>query len=331
MQAQIIESFGDSSVFTFVDLPIPEIKPGHLLIKVHATSVNPIDCKIRSGVVSALAPEFPAVLHGDVAGVVEAVGAAVTYFEKGDQVYGCAGGVKGLGGALAEWMLVDAQLIAHKPKSLSMQEAAALPLVSITAWEALFEKAKLKKDMNILIHGGVGGVGHIATQLAKWCGAKVYVTVRKKADFPIVQSFGADAIINVQEENVEQYKSRLTEGRGFDIIFDTVGGATLDQSFIAAAFNGTIVTIAARSTHDLTLMHSKGLSLRCINMLLPLLMNQQRARYGEILENITKIVDAGKLKPLIDPHHFTLKEIAQAHQLLESGQAHGKIIVSVGQ
>jgi NADPH2:quinone reductase len=329
MKAQVINSFGEPSVFTMIDIPIPEVKAGHVLIKVHATSVNPIDCKVRSGAVSAIAPEFPAILQGDVAGTVVSVGNEVTLFKKEDEVYGCAGGFRGLGGALAEYMLVDAKLIAKKPKSLSMLEASALPLVSITAWRALFEKAKLTNGMNVLIHGGVGGVGHIAVQLAKWCGAKVYTTVRSNNDFPIVKSFGADEIINIENEEVETYKLRLTDNVGFETIFDTVGGSNLDKSFLAAALNGTIVTIAARSTHDLSPLHSKGLSLHCVLMLLPLLNNQGREEYGKILEKIAQIVDEEKLKPLIDSHQFKLEEVAKAHELLESGRAKGKIVISL--
>jgi len=329
MKAQIINAFGDPSVFNLTELPIPQLTPGHVLIKVQATSVNPIDCKVRSGAVPAIAPEFPAILHGDVCGVIEEVGDGIIDFKKGDEVYGCAGGFRGLGGALAEFILADAKLIAKKPKSLSMQETAALPLVSITAWIALFEKAKLENGMNILIHGGAGGVGHIAVQLAKWWGAKVFTTVRSVEDASIVESFGADEIINTQTEDVEKYKKRLTNDSGFEIIFDTVGGANLDKSFAAAAFNGTIVTTAARSMHDLTPMHNKGLSLHCIFMLLPLLNNQHREHYGKILEKVAKIVDAEKLKPLIDPHQFTLEETAKAHELLESGKAKGKVVISV--
>lgn len=329
MKAQIINSFGHPSVFTMVDLPIPKIKPGHVLIKVIATSVNPIDCKVRSGAVASIAPEFPAILHGDVAGVVEEVGEGVTQFKKGDEIYGCAGGFRGLSGALAEYMLVDAKLIAKKPKSLSMLEAAALPLVSITAWMALFEKAKLISGMDVLVHGGVGGVGHIAVQLAKWCGAKVFTTVRNNEDFVIVKSFGADEVINVQEDDVAEYKKRLTSDQGFAVIFDTVGGANLANSFEAAAVNATVVTIAARSTNDLTPMHNKGLSLHCVLMLLPLLTNQHREHYSKILKQIANIVDEGKLKPSIDPHRFTLEHVAKAHELLESGHAKGKIVISV--
>src|SRR5665213_1799094 len=140
MKAQVITQFGDPSVFVEKEVPKPSIQPGHVLIRVKATSVNPVDYKIRAGKALPIAPVLPAILHGDVAGVIEEVGEGVKGFKIGDEVFGCAGGVKGLGGALAEFMLADARLIAHKPTTLSMAEAAALPLVSITAWEALFEK-----------------------------------------------------------------------------------------------------------------------------------------------------------------------------------------------
>lgn len=329
MKAQIINQFGGPSVFQITDIPKPTLKSGHVMVKVCATSVNQIDCKIRSGLVPVIAPDLPAVLQGDVAGVVDSVADDVTFFTKGDEVYGCAGGVKGSGGALAEYMLVDAKLIAKKPQSLSMLEAAALPLVSITAWEALFIKAKLTAKNNILIHGGVGGVGHVAVQLAKWCGAKVSSTVLKKEDYPLVTAFGASEVINAKEESVEQYLERLTKNQGFDIVFDTVGGQNLDKSLIAAAANGSVVTTSARSTHDLTPMHSKALSLHVVFMLLPLLKNQNREAHGTILSQIANIVDEGKLKPLVDPHSFTLESISDAHAFLESGKAQGKVVVSI--
>jgi NADPH2:quinone reductase len=329
MRAQIIQQFGPPSEFQLVDIAKPTLKPGHVLIRVHATSVNQIDCKIRGGVVTAIAPEFPAVLHGDVAGVIDSVAPDVSQFKVGDEVYGCAGGLRGSGGALAEFMLADASLIAKKPASLSMLEAAALPLVAITAWEALFVKTKLTGQQTILIHGGVGGVGHIAVQLAKWCGAKVCATVRSADDFAAASAFGADEVINFSEESVETYVARLTEGRGFDVVFDTVGGPNLDKSLQAAAINGTVVATAARSTHDLSPMHAKSLTLSVVFMLIPILKNTGRAAHGEILTQIAKLVDEGKLKPLIDPHRFTLDTIADAHALLESGKAHGKVVVSV--
>lgn len=329
MKAQVIKQFGDPSVFELMDVPLPTLKPGQVLIKVAATSINQIDCKIRSGAVPALSPEFPAVLNGDVAGVITAVAPDVQNVKIGDEVYGCAGGLRGTPGALAEFMLADSKLIAKKPTSLSMAEAAALPLVTITAWEALFKKAKLTANKNILIHGGVGGVGHIAVQLAKWCGANVYATVLKNEDFSLAKSLGADEIINAKEEEVEKYVARLTQGKGFDVVFDTIGGSNLDRSLFAAAMNGCVVTTVARSTHDLTPMHNKGLSLHVVFMLLPILTGIGREEHGEILSKVAEIVNQGKLKPLIDPHQFTLEQISDAHRLLESGKARGKVVLSI--
>lgn len=235
MKAQVIKKFGDPSVFEYSEVPKPTLKPGHVIVKVYATCVNPIDCKIRSGAVKAIAPDFPAILHGDVAGVIDAVAEDIKHFKIGDEVYGFAGGFKNSAGALAEFMLVDEKSIAKKPRSLTMVESAALPLVSITAWEALFTKANLVKTNHILIHGGVGGVGHIAVQLGKWTGAQVSATVRKPEDFSVVKSFGATEVINAKEEDVEKYVARLTHNQGFDIVFDTVGGLNLDKSLRAAA------------------------------------------------------------------------------------------------
>lgn len=328
MKAQVIQTFGNPSVFQIQDLPTPEVIPGHVLIQVKATSVNPIDTKVRSGFVPAVAPEFPAVLHGDVAGVVCAVGEGVSKFQVGDEVYGCAGGFKGTtGGALAEYMMADADLLAHKPKNLSMEEAAAIPLVAITAWEALFNRGKLAPGQNILIHAATGGVGHVAIQLAKWAGVKVYSTASSKEKLEIGARLGADVTINYLEESVQDYVQKYTNGKGFDIVFDTVGGENLDRSFEAAALHGTVLAIAARSIHDLSPLHSKGLSLHVTFMLLKILNKESRKEYGEILEKITNIIEDGKLRPLLDPNIFTFDEVSKAHEHLESGKAIGKIVL----
>lgn len=331
MKAQVINSFGPPSVFELKDISTPTLQPGHVLIKVFATSVNQIDCKIRSGAVSAIAPAFPAVLHGDVAGVIIEVADDVKHFKKGDEVFGCAGGLLGTPGALSEFMLADAKLIAKKPQSLSMLEAAALPLVSITAWEALFQKANLKSNMNILIHGGVGGVGHIAVQLAKWTGANISTTVLKNEDFALAKKLGATEVINAKDEPVETYLKRITNNKGFDVVFDTVGGPNLDKSLQAAAINGHVVTTAARSTHDLSPMHNKALNLHVVFMLLPILNNQHRDNHGKILTEIAKIAEGGNLKPLIDSNQFTFKTVADAHQFLESGKAQGKVVIKIAE
>lgn len=329
MKAQIIERFGDPTVFQLKEIPKPSLLPGHVLIQVKATSVNPIDTRIRQGLVTQLAPEFPAVLHGDVAGIIAEVAKDVKNFKPGDEVYGLAGGFKGTGGALAEFMLADAKLLAKKPKSISMTEAAALPLVTITAWEGLFDKIKLQKNHKILIHGGTGGVGHIAVQLAKWRGATVYTTVGNINDANIVKALGADHVINYKEEPVADYIANYTDGNGFECIFDTVGGTNLINSFTAAAPNAVIATTNARVQCDLQLLHQKGLGLFGIFMLMPLISNKNREHYAHILTEISQIIDQGKLKPLIDPHLFSLDQITAAHVLLESGEAKGKVVITI--
>ncbi|CAH0345417.1 zinc-dependent alcohol dehydrogenase family protein [Bacillus sp. CECT 9360] len=328
MKAQIIQSFGDPSVFKLKEISKPEVKPGHVLIEVKATSVNPIDTKVRSGAVPAVAPEFPAVIQGDVAGIVAELGEGVTGFKPGDEVFGCAGGFKGTGGALAEFMLADAQLLAHKPKNLTMEEAAALPLVSITAWEALFERGNLKAGQDILVHAATGGVGHIAIQLAKWAGANVYTTASSQEKLDIAKRLGADEAINYREEAVQDYVQTYTNGKGFEIVFDTVGGENLDRSFEAAAMHGTVLAIAARSTHDLSPLHAKGLSLHVTFMLLKIINADERKNHGEILKKVAQVVEEGKLRPVVDSTHFTFDEVSKAHEYLESGKAIGKVVLT---
>jgi NADPH2:quinone reductase len=327
MKAQVINRFGPSSVFEPAELPRPAPGPGEVLIRVAASSVNPVDCKIRSGLLQAIAPEFPAVLHGDVAGVVEETGAGVDRFQPGDEVYACAGGLKGLGGALAEYMAADAGLVARKPASLTMAEAAALPLVSITAWEGI-ARAGVKPGQHVLVHGGTGGVGHVAQQLARVRGARVTVTCGSAAKCEQARALGCDDAVNYRDEDAADYVQRLTDGRGFDVVFDTVGGAVLDQSFAAAALNGAVVSIATRSTHDLTPLHARGLSLHVVFMLIPMLHGVGRAAHGRILEEVAKLADTGRLRPLVDPRAFTLDQAGEAHALLESGGATGKVVLT---
>jgi NADPH2:quinone reductase len=328
MQAMIINRFGAPNVFESRDLAMPPIKPGYLLIKVAASSVNPVDCKIRQGKLAAIAADFPAVLHGDVAGTVEAVGEGVDGFQIGDAVYACAGGVKGHGGALSEYMLADARLAAHKPRNMDLQEAAALPLVSITAWEALIERAKLQPGQQVLVHGATGGVSHVAIQLAKWAGATVYAACSSSQKADIAKRLGADECIFYKEMGVSDYVEEFTQNRGFDVIFDTVGGDNISRCFQAAALNGVVVSVSSRSQQDLSPMHAKGLTLHVVFMLIPLLHNLGRERHGGILRQIAALVEENKLKPLIDEHKFSVTDISTAHKYLESGAAIGKIVVT---
>lgn len=327
MQAQIVEQWGPPSVFKQVFIPKPQVPPRGLLIQVMATSVNPIDCKIRAGVASEVAPALPAVLHGDVAGVVAEVGSQVKDWRVGEEVYACAGGVRGTGGALAEWMVADSDCVAKKPKTLSFREAAALPLITLTAWTALFLKGAIWPGCRLVVHGGVGGVGHIAVQLGKWAGAEVSATVGSEEDLLLVSKLGAQHGINFRKETVPDYVQRVTQGKGFEVIFDTVGGKNLELSFQAASMNGAIVTTAARSTNDLTLMHHKGLSLHVISILLPLLHGVGRKEQGEILEKAASLVEEGAVRPLMDPRRFLISEVAEAHAYVESGQSKGKVVL----
>jgi NADPH2:quinone reductase len=253
------------------------------------------------------------------------VGEGVSAFKPGDEVYACAGGVKGLGGAIAEFLLADAALVAKKPKSLSMREAAALPLVSITAWEGLIDRAKVHAQQNVLIYGATGGVGHIGLQLAKWAGAKVFATASSEKKMAIARELGADVVINYREQTVEEYVTEHTDGKGFDIVFDTVGNDNLQNAFKAAALNGTVVSTLALSTQDLSLVHAKGLTLHVVYMLIPMLHGVGRTHHGEILSKLAQLVDEGNVRPLLAPKSFSFADVAEAHRYAESGQAMGKV------
>jgi NADPH2:quinone reductase len=330
MKAWVIEQFGHPNHFREVNVSQPsEILPNHVLIRVKATSVNPVDYKIRQGSVPDISPKFPAILHGDVAGIIEAIGEDVQNFKPGDEVYACAGGVKGMGGALAEFMLADVDLIAKKPLSLNMKEAAALPLVSITAWEGLHDRAHIQSGQTILIHGGTGGVGHIGIQLAKLVGAKVFATVSSDEKAQLVKTLGADVVINYRRQSVEEYVLEHTNGKGFDVVFDTVGNGNIQNAFKAAKLNGIVVSLVSLSSQDLTLLHTKGLTLHLVYMLIPMLFNVSRMRHGQILTDLAQLVDEGKLRPLLDPKQFNFTEIAEAHRYAESGSAIGKVTLTL--
>ncbi|MEO0347584.1 MAG: zinc-binding dehydrogenase, partial [Pseudomonadota bacterium] len=227
MRAMVLNEYGDNASFQLTDISQPEAGPGQVLVRVAASSVNTVDTMIRQlGQENLpLSPDLPAVLGMDFAGTVEATGEGVTGFAPGDEVFGCAGGLAHLQGALADFMVADARLIAHKPKRLSMREAAALPLVGITAYEGL-QRAQVKAGQKVLVHGGVGGVGHVAVQLAKQLGADVYTTVSTDDQFAIVAGYGATGI-NYLTESVADYVAKHTDGAGFDVVFDSVGGENM--------------------------------------------------------------------------------------------------------
>jgi NADPH2:quinone reductase len=328
MKAMIVNEYGNSDVFESAELPHPQLKPGHLIIKIAATSVNTVDTMIRQvGKDLPLSPDLPALLGMDFAGTVTEVAEDVSGFSVGDEVYGCAGGLADLPGTLAEYMVADAKLVAHKPKSLSMKEAAAIPLVGITAYEGL-KRAGMAAGQKVLVHGGSGGVGHIALQLANYFGGEVFATGGGDAQLQLIEELGATGI-NYRTESVADYVEKHTAGAGFDLVYDSVGGANMANSFEAAALNGQVASTVSLVELDLSTAHFKGLSLHVVFMLIPMLHDHKREAHGQILAELAKIADEGKLKPVLDNQDFTLEQIAQAHDRLASGQAMGKIVVGV--
>jgi NADPH2:quinone reductase len=328
MRAVLLTGFGEQARYELGEIAKPEVRPGCVLMRVVAAGLNPIDSKIRLSK-PFFAPQLPAVPGMDAAGVVEEVGRGVSDFAPGDAVYGCVGGLLDLPGSLAEYLVVDSRLIAKKSEALSMREAAAMPLATITAWEGLFDRGGLMPEHQVLIHAGAGGVGHLAVQLAAIRGARVAATVSTEAKAALARSFGAGETINYKNEPVQDYVARLTGGRGFDVVFDTVGGANLDLSFAAAKLGGTVVTTVARGTHDLGILHERGLTLAVVFMLIPLIHGFGRKHHGEILAEAAWYSDSGRLRPNLDSGVFSLEQADAAYRLLDSGQAAGKIVVDV--
>jgi NADPH2:quinone reductase len=314
MKSMVIKQFGDSNVFEEMTLPIPAVTSGHVLIKVKATSVNPLDYKMRKGLFPDLVKSFPITLHGDVSGIIEKVGEGVKDFSIGDEVYGCVGGLLEMGGGLAEYVLADIKLISRKPKSITFSQAAALPLVALTAWEGLVTCANVQKNNTVLIHGGTGGVGHIAIQLAKWL-------------MELTKQLGADIAINYKDSNARSYVPQHTSGIGFDVVFDTVGGENLKESIEAAALFGQVISILAVGNYDLTPAFFKGLSIHTVMQPLPLITGVRREEYGKILAKIAELVDSNIIRPLIAEQQFTVNQVGAAHDYLESGKAVGKVVL----
>lgn len=327
MKAMVLTQYEPNAAFELREVPIPAAKAGQVLVRIAATSVNTIDTKICvAGKKLPLSPDLPAILGMDFAGTVEAVGAGVSGFKPGDEVYGCAGGLADLPGTLAEFIAADARLIALKPANLSMQEAAAIPLVGITAYEGL-ERAGVKAGQRVLVHGGSGGVGHVAVQLARQRGAEVYATGGDEKSLAAIKAMGATPI-NYRTTAVADYVALHTDGAGFDVVFDTVGDRNMLNSFAAAGLNAQVVTTTTMLELDLTPAHLKGLTLHVVFMLIPMLHNYKRQAHQDILASIARIAEAGHYQPLLDDARFDVTQVAQAHQHLASGKAHGKIVLA---
>ncbi len=326
MKAMVLNAYGEKARFDLVEVPDPEVKPGHVLVKVAASSVNTVDTMIRKmGKELELAPDTPAILGMDLAGTVEAVGDGVEGFSVGDSVYGCAGGLADLPGTLAEFLCADCRLVSHKPKNLSMTEAAALPLVAITAFEGLI-RAGIQAGQKVLVHGGSGGVGHVALQLATHFGADVFATGGGEKQMALIRDLGATPI-NYKTEKVRDYVAKHTGDAGFDLVFDSVGGANMANSFEAAALNGQVASTVSMCELDLTVAHFKGLSLHVVFMLIPMLHDHKRETHGDILRRVAQIVEAGGLKPVLDLPHYSFEQVGDAYARLESRQGMGKVVI----
>ena len=282
----------------------PTLDRNQVLVRIAASGLNPLDTKIRAGRADHARQPLPAVLGLDMAGTVDAVGSAVTAFKAGDEVYGLVGGVGGHQGTLAEYIAPDASLLALKPKNLNMRQAAALPLSVITAWEGLVDRANVHAGQTALIHAGAGGIGHIAIQIARAHGAKVFATVSPENQ-SIVEDLGATPI-DYRSIPVEQYVADSTGGQGFDIVYDTVGGATLDASFNAVKrYTGHVVSALGWGSHSLAPLSFRGATYSGVFTLLPLLTGQNQAHHGAILAQAAALADSGKLTPILSPQRFT--------------------------
>jgi len=326
MRALIVDSANASLRLASIDRPVAG--PGQVLVRIAASGVNPLDGKIRAGQAAHARQPLPAVLGMDLAGTVEALGEGVSGWAPGDEVYAMATGIGGAQGSLAEYAVVDARLMALKPSNLSMREAAGLPLVLITAWEGLVDRARVRAGQKVLVQGGAGGVGHVAVQIARAFGAQVFATGSARHQ-EIIEGLGA-TFIDYRLSSVEHYVAEHTGGEGFDIVYDTVGGETLDASFKAARmYHGHVVSCLGWGQHSLAPLSFRGATYSGVFTLLPLLTGQGREHHGEILSEATRLIEAGKLKPIVDSHRFTLETAEAAHQRQLSGAAQGRLVVEI--
>ncbi|MDI7864183.1 zinc-dependent alcohol dehydrogenase family protein [Rhizobiaceae bacterium n13] len=318
MKAMILNSFGGPESFELAEVPKPVPQAGQVLVRVHATSINPLDYQVRRGDYRDYVP-VPAISGHDVSGVVEAVGPGVTAFAPGDEVWYTPQIFDGPG-SYAEYHVANEHIIGRKPRALSHLEAASLSLVGGTAWEALVSRAALRVGESILIHGGAGGVGHVAIQVAKAIGARVFTTVRED-NFEFARSVGADVVIDYKKEDYVDAIMRETDGRGVDVVFDTLGGDTLSRSPNVLAQLGRVVTIVdIAQPQNLIEAWGKNASFHFVFT---------RQNQGK-LDELSKLVERGQLRPHVGAV-YSLAELSLAHALLETPNngVRGKIAIAV--
>ncbi|WP_066742936.1 zinc-dependent alcohol dehydrogenase family protein [Cupriavidus sp. D384] len=319
MKALVLKTFGGPDAFELCDVPKPAPQAGQVLVRVEATSLNPLDYQVRRGDYADLVP-LPAITGHDVSGVVEAIGPGVTAFLPGDEVWYTPPIFEGRG-SYAEYHVASEHIVAKKPASLSHVEAASLSLAGGTVWEALVARAALRVGESILIHGGAGGVGHIAIQVAKAMGARVFTTVRD-ANFAFARRMGADVAIDYRKEDYVDAILRETGGRGVDVVLDTIGGNTLSRSPDALAQLGRVVTIVdTAQPQNVIQAWGKNASYHFV------FTRQNRGK----LDELSALVERGQLRPHVGAV-YALADIPLAHARLESANngLQGKIAIAVG-
>jgi len=332
MKAMIIEKYGKNVPLLLTERPMPTIGEHDVLVEIYAASLNPIDFKVKEGKAKFLLKyEMPLILGNDFSGVIVEIGKQVKAFKVGDEVYGRPR--KGRIGTLAEYIAIHEEDIALKPRNLSFVEAASIPLVGLTTYQAFHDILNLQKGQKILIHAGSGGVGTFAIQLAKMMGAYVATTASDRG-YDLVQSLGADLIINYRKENFEELLSR------YYAVYDTLGGEVLEKSFQILKPNGKIVSVSglpnARFGKEANLGWFKTTLLSIVGRKLTALEKKSQASYhflfmkpsGAQLDTIRGFIEEGHIKPVIDKV-FDFHDAQQALHYLEGGSAKGKVVVKI--
>ncbi len=330
MKAILMTAIGGSNVLIEQEIAEPTLATStEIKVHLHAAGVNPVDAKIRKSGLFYPNAKLPAVLGCDGAGEIVAIGTDVTDFKIGDKVWFCNGGLGREQGNYAEFTTIDQRWASLMP-NVNYQTAAAAPLALITAWGALFERGLLQSGETILIHAGAGGVGHVAIQLAKIAGAKVITTVSSNAKADFVKSLGADEIIFYNQTDVAAEVNRLTENRGVDLVFDTVGADVFKASIACTAHFGRIVTLLDASNLDLNEARMRNLSIGFELMLTPMLrdLDLERDKHVSLLKKCANFIDTEKLKIHVS-HILSLTEAKNAHDLIETGNTMGKLVLSI--
>jgi len=319
MKAVVLARFGGPDAFELREVPVPPVGPRQVRVRVHATAVNPLDYQIRRGDYVDYVP-LPAIIGHDVSGVVEEIGSDVHEFAVDDEVY-YTPKIFGGAGSYAEQHVADVELVGRKPRNLTHLEAASLTLVGGTVWEAFVQRAQLKVGETILIHGGAGGVGTIAIQIAKAIGARVITTALAR-DHEFVRSLGADEAIDFATEDYVNAVARLTGGEGVNVVFDTIGGETLTRSPLALAAFGRVVSLVdVAQPQNLIEAWGKNAAYHFV------FTRQNRGK----LDALTRLVERGLVKPVLGAT-LPLARMGEAHELLENGGARGlrgKVVIDV--